>query len=127
MVGLLLILLGKATIIAVNVWFTLLMCRSYEGVRSPVIFCILVGIIAYIISSLFLTLFEFSGLTILHCFILDADVGGDGSKTPESLKSYIKMQEERNEKKDGDETEMVSPVPKNKVSQANDGKATSME
>merc|ERR1719487_771187 len=53
MVGLLLVLLGKASIIALNVWFTVLMVRSYEGVRSPVVFCVLVGIIAYIISSLF--------------------------------------------------------------------------
>ena len=76
------VLLGKASIIALNVWFTVLMVGTYEGVRSSIIFCVLVGIIAYIISSLFLTLFEFSGLTILHCFILDCDVGGDGSRTP---------------------------------------------
>ena len=51
------------------------------------------GVIAYIISYLFLTVFSFSSLAILQCFILDEDFGGS-NRTPQSLQGFLSMQEE---------------------------------
>jgi hypothetical protein len=83
MVGWILAIMGKGAIIAFNVWVTILVLKDTEVTQVPV-FCVMVAVIAYFISTLFLTLFELSGITILHCFILDEETGGS-AKTPESL------------------------------------------
>jgi hypothetical protein len=43
---------------------------------------------AYVVASLFLTIFSFSARTILHCFLLDEENGGSRD-TPECLKKFI--------------------------------------
>ena len=64
--------LGKGAIIALNVWITILIINSkYPEVKSPMVPAVCVGCITYVVATLFLTLFEFSGKAILHCFILD--------------------------------------------------------
>lgn len=120
MVGWLLALLGKGFIIALNVWITTLFLKAYD-VRTQPVFAVIVGVIAYIISTLFLTLFEFAGLTILHCFIFDEDVGG-GARTPDSLKPYLKMNEDEKGEDDGS-----IPPRKNSVSQSKDKGANVMD
>jgi hypothetical protein len=47
----------------------------------------------------FLSIFDFSALAILHCFIVDEDFGGS-SRTPESLKSFLDLNDQKNKKGD---------------------------
>jgi choline transporter-like protein 2/4/5 len=101
-------LLGKGGLITLNVWLTYLLVGAYlPEVESPVMPMVMVGIITFIVSSLFLTVFSFSALSILQCFILDEDTGGS-TKTPDSLKPFIEGSEKAQAAKD------------NKVNQRND-------
>jgi len=87
--GLLISLLGKGIIIALNVYITILCLKSYN-VSQPYVISIIVGVISFVIATLFLSIFEFSSMAILHCFILDSDVGGS-TKTPDSLKEFLDL------------------------------------
>ena len=46
------------------------------------------------VSSIFLSLFEDSALTILYCFILDEEQGGS-TKTPDSLRPFLDLADEQ--------------------------------
>jgi hypothetical protein len=59
---------------------------------------VVIGFIAYIVADLFLSIFEFSSLAILHCFIVDEDFGGS-SRTPDSLQPFLEKNDERVAKK----------------------------
>lgn len=61
-----------------------------EMVFIPAFF---IGLFAYMISSIFLSIYDFSALTILHCFCLDEAQGGTRS-TPDGLKSFLEKDEE---------------------------------
>jgi hypothetical protein len=61
--------------------------------------------VAYIVGSLFLSIFSFSSTAILHCFLLDEETG-DGKLTPDSLKSFITENDEKNTKKDQENNRM---------------------
>ena len=87
--GFLISLLGKGIIIALNVYITILCLKSYN-VSQPYVISIIVGVISFVIATLFLSIFEFSSMAILHCFILDSDVGGS-TKTPDSLKEFLDL------------------------------------
>jgi hypothetical protein len=52
------------------------------------------GIWAYMVSSIFLSLFEDSAITILYCFILDEEHGGS-TKTPDSLRQFLDLADEK--------------------------------
>ena len=95
--GMLISLLGKGIIVAVNVYITILCLKMYN-VSQPYLISIIVGIISFVIATLFLTIFEFSSMAILQCFILDSDVGGT-TKTPDSLKSFLELSGEVKAKK----------------------------
>ena len=83
--------IGKALIIALSVWVTLLMVEGmYPEVGQPIVPAVFVGIIAYYSSCLFLSIYDYASLTILHCFIVDLDLGGSQS-TPDCLKDFIEM------------------------------------
>ena len=58
---------------------------------------IIIAIVAYLIASLFLSVFSFSCTAILHCFLLDEDTGGS-SCTPDSLKSFLDYTDMQNAK-----------------------------
>ena len=61
---------------------------------------IVVGLIAYVIAGLFLSIFDFSALAILHCFIVDEDFGGS-SKTPDCLVHLLEENDRREAKNNG--------------------------
>jgi hypothetical protein len=54
----------------------------------------IIAFFAYLVSGVFLSLFQDSALTILHCFCLDEEQGG-GRNTPEELKGFIDMADEQ--------------------------------
>lgn len=77
--------------------------------------------VAYVIGSLFLSIFSFSCTAILHCFIMAEDTGSN-VESPESLKPFLeknddhksgKKETEMTEKKDDDKKE---EAPANDVS-----------
>ena len=61
---------------------------------------VLVGLVAYLVGSLFLSIFSFSCTAILHCFILDEDTGGS-DLTPDALQPFLDMNDARNQKEAG--------------------------
>lgn len=58
---------------------------------------VIIGIVSYLIGSLFLSIFSFSCTAILHCFLLDEDTGGS-SCTPNSLKGFLDYTDKQNAK-----------------------------
>lgn len=65
-----------------------------DKIYSPVFPVIVVVIIAYIMSSIFLSVFSFSATAILHCFLVDEEV--QGNRQPKSLQSFIDRNDEYN-------------------------------
>jgi len=53
--------------------------------------------VAYLVGSLFLSIFSFACTAILHCFILDEDTGGSDF-TPDSLQPFLDMNDARKKK-----------------------------
>lgn len=84
-----------------SAWLTFLLVDKFKPeVRQPFIPAILICLVAYLVASLFLSVFSFACTAILHCFILDEDTGGeDDSITPDSLEPFLKkVSPERAEK-----------------------------
>lgn len=53
----------------------------------------IIGIFAWLISSVFLSVYDFSALTILHCFCLDEAQGSGSRNTPDGLKKFLEKEE----------------------------------
>ncbi len=68
-----------------------------QNLYSPVFPIIVVVIISYILSSIFLSVYSFSANAILHAFLADEEVGGN--RQPESLKKFIEVNDKHNEGK----------------------------
>merc|ERR1711957_688369 len=68
---------------------------SYPEVSQPLVPAIIVSIVAYVIGSIFLSVFSFSANTILHCFIADEDCGVKGN-TPKSLEPFLEFNDNNN-------------------------------
>jgi hypothetical protein len=49
---------------------------------------LLLVFITYYVASVFISIFVFSTSTILHCFLLDEELGGS-KHTPDSLKDFL--------------------------------------
>jgi hypothetical protein len=62
-------------------------------VEQPWIPAIPIGILTYAVATLFLSIYDFSSLAILHCFILNEDQADKGSKyaPPEALKDFLEL------------------------------------
>lgn len=106
-IGWILMFVGKVTICTLSGWIAYLIIMNAavlkDQVYSPVFPIIVVVGIAYLISSIFLSLFSFSSTTILHCFILDSELaeksgGKSSTHTPESLQPFIEKNEKYNAK-----------------------------
>jgi hypothetical protein len=54
----------------------------------------IIAVFAYAISNVFLSVYDFSALTILHCFCLDESQPGPTKNTPDGLKSFLEKDEE---------------------------------
>lgn len=81
--------LGKGFIVAFCAFLTISIVDSTQPqVKEPYIIAMIVSFWAYMVASIFLSLFEDSATTILYCFILDAEHGGS-TKTPDSLRPFL--------------------------------------
>jgi hypothetical protein len=74
MIGGIMMALGKGTIIASSMCLTYIMIENmYPHVTQPIVGTVVVGLVAYLVGSLFLSVFSFSATAILHSFILAED------------------------------------------------------
>jgi len=97
-IGWIMMMLGKGTIVASSAYLTILIVeRGFPMVQQPFIPAIIVAAIAYVVGSLFLSIFSFSCTAILHCFLMDEDTGGSAN-TPDSLRSFLDYNDEANAK-----------------------------
>ena len=69
-----------------------------EEISQPFVPMFIVGLISYFVATLFLNIFEYAALAILHCFILDEDFG-ESHSTPDSLLPFLELND-RAEPKD---------------------------
>jgi hypothetical protein len=89
LIGSIMMVLGKGTIIGVSAVLTyILIPQMHPEVTQPIIGAIIVAMVAYLVGSLFLSVFSFSATAILHCFILDEDKGGN-ARSPECLEAFL--------------------------------------
>lgn len=93
-------ILGKATIMASSAYFTILLMQTkFPEVDNPFIPAILVGLFAYMIGSMFLSVFSFACTAIVHCFLLDEETGG-GQDAPQYLQAFLNHVDAQNKKKE---------------------------
>jgi len=62
--------------------------------KQPYICALLISFWAYMVASIFLSLFEDSAITILYCFILDEEHGGS-TRTPDSLRGFLDIADKK--------------------------------
>lgn len=70
--------IGKALIMILSGWIAYLIIMNSEelkdNVYSPVFPVIVVVVIAYLLASIFMSVYSFSASAILHSFLLDEEV-----------------------------------------------------
>ena len=101
-IGFILMFLGKAVVIILSGWIGYLILMNEPNLKaslqSPIFPVIVIVFIAYLIGSIFISLFSFSATTILHCFIIDSELstekGRSNQHTPQSLQPFLKVNEE---------------------------------
>jgi hypothetical protein len=72
--GAILLFIGKILITSSCVFLTIILINAkYPNIEQPFIPAMIVAMFAYMIASIFLSVFDFSALTILHCFCLDEE------------------------------------------------------
>jgi hypothetical protein len=95
MVGWIMMLLGKGTIMGVTGYGTIIYMKSaYPEVEQPFVPAILVAFVAYVVASLFLSIFSFSATAILHCFIMAEDSVGCNVPSPKGLQAFLEKNSE---------------------------------
>jgi hypothetical protein len=83
--------LGKGFIVAACAFLTISIIDSTQPeIKEPYICAMLISFWAYMVASIFLSLFEDSAITILYCFILDEEHGGS-TRTPDSLRPFLEL------------------------------------
>lgn len=99
-VGWIMTAIGKGVILGASVYLTMLLAQASvltttEGykVQQPFVPAFVVLLIAYLVASLFISIFDFACLTILQCFLTCKEtVGASGGKVfaPKSLRGYLR-------------------------------------
>jgi choline transporter-like protein 2/4/5 len=90
-IGTILMFIGKALIMAMSGWIAYLIIMNSDKLKdkvsSPIFPIIVVVVIAYLVSSIFLSVYSFASNAILHAFLLDEEV--KGNHAPTSLKNFV--------------------------------------
>ena len=87
--------LGKAVIVTSSgfIGYVIIMNSSLaDDVYSPILPVVVIVAIAYLIGSIFLSVYSFASLAILHCFLLDEEI--QGNHCPKSLMEFKKVNDE---------------------------------
>ncbi len=117
MVGGLLMFVGKGTILVLSGWIGYLIIVNSsvlkDKVAAPIFPVVVIIIIAYLISSIFLSIFSFSAETILHCFLVDSEIsaknGVSNVHTPQSLLPFLELTDKQLKAIQGDKTVDTKP------------------
>ena len=95
MVDFMLMLLGKGTIVAASVILAYVIAdQAYPAIQQPLIPALLILTYAYVVASLFMTIFSFAARTILHCFLLDEETSDGAVTAPECLKKFLEINDQ---------------------------------
>ena len=98
MIGWIMMILGKGTIMGASAALTFIYIREgYPDVTQPLVGTLIVAAVAYLVGSLFLSIFSFSCTAILHSFILAEDTKCN-VPSPESLQPFLDYNDEQNTK-----------------------------
>jgi len=90
MIGWIMMMLGKGTIMGVSAYATIVYIKaSFPTVEQPLIPAMMVALVAYVVASLFLSIFSFSATAILHCFIMAEDSVGCHVPSPKGLQKFL--------------------------------------
>lgn len=90
-----LMFIGKAFIMGVSGFLTYIILEKSsisEKLYAPFVPVVVVIIIAYLTSSIFLSVFSFAANTMLHCLFFDCEVGG--GHTPVALQEFVDEKED---------------------------------
>lgn len=86
-------LLGKTIIISSSGLIAYIIIvnakKLKDNVSSPIFPTIVCAVIAYLIGSVFLSVYSFSSTTILHCFIYTEEIGV--KEHPKKLNDFLKI------------------------------------
>lgn len=126
-VGWIMTAIGKGVILGVTVYLTMVLAHENvlvvtEGakIQQPFVPAFVVLLISWLVSALFISIFDFACLTILQCFITSKEVSGGGKVyAPPSLQAYLRKSGETYADDDKDD--------KKPESGANDGSANKVE
>lgn len=71
-----------------------------DNISSPFLAVLVIMIIAYVISSFFMSVYSVASNTILQCFLLDNELakarnGGEPDHRPDSLEPFIRLSKEK--------------------------------
>jgi len=90
-IGAILMFVGKALICTLSgfIGYLILMNTDLKDkINSPILPTIVIVVIAYLISSIFLSVYSFSSTAILHSFFLDEEI--EGNHKPQCLAEFVK-------------------------------------
>ena len=80
MIGGIMSVTGKAFIISLNSTFSIVLINNhFEHVQQPIVPTLVVVMISYCISCLLLSVYDYGTGAILHCFLVDQDLGTKSS------------------------------------------------
>jgi hypothetical protein len=94
--------IGKGTIMALSTFLTIIICRQNESIDNPFVPAILILAFAYLVGSVFMSIYSFSSTAILHCFLI-SEKTGNSANVPSSLSDFLDDNDKNREKKDDEE------------------------
>ena len=81
---------GKAFIITANSTFSILFINAdFPNVQQPIVPTLVVVMISYCISCLLLSVYDYGTHAILHCYLVDLDLGSKLS--PHYLQVFLDL------------------------------------
>lgn len=91
--------IGKGVILGVCVYGTMLLAHENVlvatpngKIQQPFVPAFVVLLVAWLVSALFISIFDFASLTILQCFITAKEAAGSGKVfAPKSLQSFLRQ------------------------------------
>lgn len=113
-IGWIMMLLGKGTIMSTSAYLTILVIKStYPEISQPFVPAFLVAMAAYVVASLFMSIFSFTCTAILHCFILTEDSPQCSANSPVGLLKFLDTQDTHaSQKKSNDEKKVEKKAEK---------------
>mmetsp|Transcript_28845 Transcript_28845/g.51375 ORF Transcript_28845/g.51375 Transcript_28845/m.51375 type:complete len:642 (-) Transcript_28845:138-2063(-) len=106
MIGGVFLFLGRWSVALLSAWFGyMIISRAYEDdLHSPVFPTVVFFLIAYAIALLFMSVYSMACDAILHCFLADEELSGEGRQAvhaPELLRDFMSNERKRQAENEG--------------------------